>query len=131
MDFSSMSSDELSSMVSEVQGELEKRKQIANDASSLADISKSFTDLAQSLATLRGVSQNEILSQYLPSEFIDWVALGGASSSAKVSQWVQPTSDDTAYDTGNRAIYQGVTYISLEDNNRYSPQAYPQGWRAL
>ncbi len=43
-------------------------------------------------------------------------------------EWVQPTGAQDAYNTGDKVTYNGQHYISLIDNNTWSPEAYPQGW---
>lgn len=43
-------------------------------------------------------------------------------------EWVQPTGAQDAYMTGDKITYNGIHYVSLIDNNVYSPDAYPQGW---
>lgn len=126
-----MTREEISKAIEEMEQELARREQLATDTTALEDVASSFIQISQSLAQLRGVSQNEIIAQYLPREFIEWVVAGNLPQVSAPGDWVQPTSADTAYNKGNRAVYDGVTYISLEDNNRYSPQAYPQGWKAV
>lgn len=43
-------------------------------------------------------------------------------------EWVQPTTPDTYYHTGDCAKFGGVEYLSTIDNNVWSLQAYPAGW---
>lgn len=43
-------------------------------------------------------------------------------------EWVQPTGAQDAYMTGDKVTFEGTHYISLIDNNTWSPAAYPQGW---
>jgi len=43
-------------------------------------------------------------------------------------EWVQPTGAQDAYMTGDKVTFEGEHYISLIDNNVWSPSAYPQGW---
>lgn len=43
-------------------------------------------------------------------------------------EWVQPTGAQDAYMTGDKVTFQGQHYISLIDNNTWSPAAYPRGW---
>lgn len=50
-----------------------------------------------------------------------------------VDEWpefVQPTGAHDAYAKGAKVTYKGVHYVSLIDNNAYSPEAYPAGWQA-
>ena len=42
-----------------------------------------------------------------------------------VPEWIQPDSTN-AYMTGDKVIYNGKTYVSIVDNNVWTPDAY--GW---
>lgn len=44
--------------------------------------------------------------------------------------WKQPDSTN-GYMTGDKVTYNGKMYESLIDNNAWSPEAYPTGWREL
>lgn len=48
-----------------------------------------------------------------------------------IPEWVQPTGAHDAYQTGDKVRYKGVVYESLIDGNVWSPEVYPQGWRAV
>lgn len=45
-----------------------------------------------------------------------------------IPEWTQPDATN-AYMTGDRVIYNGAVYESTIDNNVWSPDAYPAGWR--
>lgn len=48
--------------------------------------------------------------------------------------WRQPTGAQDAYNTGDRVRYPdeyGTVYESIIDDNIWSPEAYPAGWRAV
>ena len=65
----------------------------------------------------------------------DWKPDVSPSLFAEVSivewpEWVQPISAETAYMTGDKVTYNGTRYVSLIDNNTWSPDDYPQGWEA-
>lgn len=45
--------------------------------------------------------------------------------------WSKPTGAHDAYNTGDIVVYNGTKYESLIDGNVYSPEEYPQGWKAL
>ena len=42
-------------------------------------------------------------------------------------EWEQPTAENP-YMKGDKVTFEGEHYISLIDNNVWSPSAYPQGW---
>jgi len=48
-----------------------------------------------------------------------------------IAEWVQPTGAQDAYNTGDRVLFNGVTYESLINANVWSPTAYPAGWAII
>lgn len=69
---------------------------------------------------------------------VDWTPDVAASLFAKVlipdenvvPEWEQPDSTN-AYMTGDKVMYNGKTYVSIIDNNIWSPEAYPAGWELV
>jgi chitodextrinase len=67
-----------------------------------------------------------------------WTPVDAASLFAKVlipdadviPEWEQPDSTN-AYMTGDKVSYKGETYVSVIDNNTWSPEAYPAGWNKI
>lgn len=47
-----------------------------------------------------------------------------------IPDWVQPDSTNP-YMRGDKVRYNGTVYESLIDNNIWSPEAYPAGWREV
>ena len=47
-----------------------------------------------------------------------------------INEWVQPDSTN-GYMKGDKVRYEGVVYVSLIDNNIWSPVAYPAGWQVV
>lgn len=47
-----------------------------------------------------------------------------------IPEWEQPDSTN-AYMTGDKVRYNGKIYVSLIDNNIWSPEAYPAGWQEV
>ena len=45
-----------------------------------------------------------------------------------ILEWVQPDATN-AYSTGDKVLFEGNVYVSLIDNNVWSPTAYPAGWK--
>lgn len=65
----------------------------------------------------------------------DWTPDTAVSLFVEVSieewpQWVPPQGAHDAYMTGDKVTFEGTHYVSLIDNNTWSPAAYPQGWEA-
>lgn len=46
-------------------------------------------------------------------------------------EFVQPTGAQDAYQTGDKVTYNGKHYISLADNNVWSPDVYPTYWELM
>lgn len=72
------------------------------------------------------------------TSYTDWTPTGAASMWAqvltatedgKIPEWQQPDSTN-GYSVGDRVLYDGIVYVSLIDNNVWSPAGYPAGWRA-
>lgn len=52
----------------------------------------------------------------------------------EIPVWKQPTGAQDAYMTGDKVHYpdaDGPVYVSIVDNNVWSPDAYPQGWEEV
>ena len=52
----------------------------------------------------------------------------------EIPVWKQPTGAQDAYMTGDKVWYpekDTTVYISLIDNNTWSPEAYPAGWEVV
>lgn len=54
-----------------------------------------------------------------------------APEGASAPAFKQPTGGHDAYKKGDRVTYKGQVYESTIDNNAYSPDAYPAGWRKI
>ena len=48
----------------------------------------------------------------------------------EILEWVQPDSTNP-YMMGDKVSFNGVSYESVIDNNVWSPEAYPQGWKVI
>ena len=64
---------------------------------------------------------------------VDWTPDTAVSLYVEVSivewpEWVQPTGAQDAYQRGDKVTFEGQHYVSLIDNNVYSPAVYPAGW---
>lgn len=46
-------------------------------------------------------------------------------------EFVQPTGAHDVYSTGDKVTYKGQKYMSIIDNNAWSPDAYPAGWKLV
>lgn len=52
------------------------------------------------------------------------------TSEGEILDWEQPSSTNP-YMKGDKVRYNGKIYESLIDNNVWSPEAYPQGWKEV
>ena len=46
-------------------------------------------------------------------------------------EFVQPTGSHDAYSKGSKITFEGIKYVSLIDNNVWSPVSYPSGWEEV
>ena len=86
------------------------------------------------------VVYNEVLYKVLTAHTsqADWTPDVAVSLFAKVLtstdgtilEWVQPDSTNP-YMTGDKVRYNGKVYSSTIDNNTWSPEAYPAGWKEV
>lgn len=51
--------------------------------------------------------------------------------SVEYPEFKKPINAETAYMTGDKITFEGNKYISIMDNNVYSPAEYPQGWELV
>lgn len=56
---------------------------------------------------------------------------GGGSSAEEYPEFKQPTGAHDAYKKGDKVLFNNKKYESLIDNNVYSPEAYPAGWKEI
>ena len=52
------------------------------------------------------------------------------SEEQTIPEWQQPDATN-AYHIGDKVSYNGLIYKSLIDNNVWSPESYPQGWKLI
>ena len=52
------------------------------------------------------------------------------TSEGEILDWEQPDSTNP-YMKGDKVKYNGKIYESVIDNNVWSPEAYPQGWKEV
>lgn len=48
-----------------------------------------------------------------------------------IPQWKQPTGGHDAYNKGDKVLFNGKVYESLNNGNAHSPSAYPAGWKEI
>ena len=76
------------------------------------------------------------LQEHIPQE--NWTPLNAVSLWAKVlipdeniiPEWEQPSSTNP-YMMGDKVLFNGKVYESTIDNNIWSPEAYPAGWKEV
>lgn len=71
-------------------------------------------------------SQDDWTPSRTPSLFAEILT----SEDGEPQEWQQPSSINP-YLTGDKVIYNGLVYESLIDNNTWSPEDYPQGWKLI
>lgn len=72
-------------------------------------------------------SQSTWTPESAPSLFAKII---GGQGGTDVKEWQQPDSTNP-YNKGDRCIFNGNIYESVINNNTWSPEAYPQGWKLI
>ena len=54
-----------------------------------------------------------------------------SSGGGSYPEFVQPTSYDTVYMTGDKVTFEGNAYESVIDYNAWSPTTYARGWQSI
>ena len=54
-----------------------------------------------------------------------------ADPSIEYPEFKKPIGSETAYMIGDKITFEGNKYVSVIDNNVYSPTEYPQGWELV
>ena len=76
------------------------------------------------------LQDHEALTEWFPTAAASlWAQVLTATEGDEIPEWVQPDST-SGYNVGDKVLYDGVVYVSLVDNNVWSPAAYPTAWRA-
>ena len=76
-------------------------------------------------------SQADWLPDAVPALYTPIEVIGKATDGSDIKEFKQPTGAHDAYKKGDKVRYNGKVYESLIDNNAYSPDAYPQGWKEV
>lgn len=66
-----------------------------------------------------------------PSSLRALWGLAHTTDPAKAKPWVAPYGTSGLYMAGECCTENGGTYRSIQDNNAYSPSAYPENWEAV
>ena len=150
MDIGSVSDAELHQLKRMIDGELSRRETLATAEKRAADLNAEFLAAA-------GVTDGDVWRQ--PTSAVDaypkdwtvqhndktWVSLSAANvwepglsgwrevveEGSGAPEWVQPTGEHDAYQTGDTVTFEGAEYTSLIDGNVWSPTDYPQGWEKI
>lgn len=76
-------------------------------------------------------SQTDWLPNAVPALYTPIEVIGKATDGSDIKEFKQPTGAHDAYKKGDKVRYNGKVYESLIDNNAYSPDSYPQGWKEV
>ena len=107
----------------------EQRDELLSDARGNADPTYSFSrweiEVANLWETVRSLEARVAELEPVVEEPVD-------PEAPPVNEWpdyVQPTGAHDAYPLGAQITYNGLRYVSLIDNNLWTPVAYPAGWQ--
>lgn len=59
-----------------------------------------------------------------------WAKVLAGQDGTEIGEWEQPDSTNP-YMKGDKVMFNGLVYESVIDNNVWSPEAYPAGWRQI
>lgn len=76
-------------------------------------------------------SQSDWLPIDVPALYVQVYQTETDDGTEVIPDFVQPTGDHDAYRTGDKVLFESKVYVSLIDNNVWSPADYPQGWGEL
>lgn len=69
-------------------------------------------------------------STWIPEESPSLFAKVLIPDETSIPEWEQPDSTNP-YMIGDKVVYKGAIYESLIDNNVWSPEGYPNGWKIV
>lgn len=149
MDIGSVSDAELRRLKRMIDGELSRRETLANAGRAMDDISRSVLAARGQVDGDEWEQPTDATNAY-PKDWTvthdgkTWVSLTPANvwepgvsgwrevvEEGETPEWVQPTGEHDAYQTGDHVMFEGQEYVSLIDGNTWSPTAYPQGWEKI
>lgn len=130
--FNNMSDQDLEDQLRDLSREIERRAKLSNQRKELASKVSDIVYIAKSVAVSSGDTAWGELSSFLPEDFLSWVSSNFSVTGhvKEVFEWTNPRSTGSiGYAKGSEVLFQGVKYVSVEDNNMYSPVANPRAWR--
>ena len=149
MDIRDASDAELRRLKTMIDGELSRRETLANAGRAMDDIARSVL-AAQGITDGDEWVQPTDATNAYPKDWTvthdgkTWVSLTPANvwepgvsgwrevvEEGATPEWVQPTGEHDAYQTGDQVTFEGDVYESVIDGNTWSPAAYPQGWEKI
>lgn len=75
------------------------------------------------------IQAHDVQADWTPDTAVSLYKKVGITA-AGIPIWTQPLGSNDAYMKGDEVSYNSVVYISQIDNNVWSPDAYPAGWKA-
>lgn len=126
-----MSSDQIRAGLASLSAELQRREVADARRSKLDEAAAGFlTAVGDAVAAGLG-AENALIHHYMPQAYIDWVATQGVDIVKTIPRYKAQLPDQPGYSHGELILYQGKVYKSLQDDNRFSPAAFPAGWEEM
>lgn len=120
MDLTTMTPDQLRTVVQDAAAELARREQVDRARTDVAEAVAAYADTT-------GVTVAEAWTILAPAP----APPAPKPDPITAPDWVLPEHPDNAYNIGDRATYQGAVYEAIRDDIMWSPIAFPMGWRKL
>ncbi len=124
---SSLSTSEIQEIVKTLQGVLENREKEKALRERIEQAKKDYVETKEQLQEISG--EKQIFDPVMAGETIE--ESGATYIEWKAKEWGQPVDGAPGWAKGEYVRYMGGFYLSLVDDNRYSPSAYPQGWKKV
>lgn len=125
MIFSDYTDEQIRQVLVDAQAEVDKRVAVGEAKKALEESAAIFMRNVEKVASLTGDPSHVVYARHMPDEVVTWISLGG-SVSPNPTVWRMGTS----YRQGDLVYFNDAVYQSLQNENTFSPVAYPQGWKA-
>lgn len=123
--YSDYSDAQIRAKILELQAVQEERAKKAAAEKELDELAGEILVKVEAIATKIQKHPNEVWKKITPTEFLDWVYSGAASTR------IEEYEPRKIYNRGKKVDFRGSIYVSEEDNNSFSPDNYPGGWTKL
>lgn len=124
---SSLSTSEIQEIMKTLQGVLENREREKALRERIEQAKKDYSEAKEQLQEISG--EQQIFDPVMTGAAVE--EPGDTFTEWQAKEWGQPVDGAPGWAKGEYVRYKGGFYLSLVEDNRYSPAAYPQGWKKV